>query len=294
MHANASQFVSSFIHLYIRFHSVFFSILGLTTWLGVTPRIAIASCIPICFLPLSIYVLLDKSPLKDHLETKITNQYEALQVDSSVEHSYNPTATPAPSLTQTSEFLLKVFPFVSYTYLSNFCLHLSMVAVLTTLTFPASPFPPRDHFLYYRLLSDAGIWFSGASLLTPYLSPEGIDVLRIRKIWLLVLLHISHLFLFIFASWYRFLPNFILVLVLCFTQGVLQGLVLIYSMMDTAILFPCPKDNGTALGLLEIGLSVGRVAAGLLGIITEKQLRQHCTYTLLLGRFCLARHKLCG
>ncbi|XP_031567288.1 uncharacterized protein LOC116302198 isoform X2 [Actinia tenebrosa] len=106
--------------------------MGLTTWLRVNPRIAIASCIPICFFPLVVYALLDKTPLKDHLST---SQYQPLEVDFTVEHSYKPTATSTSILTQKLEFLFKVFPFVSYTFLSNFCLHLSMVAVLTTLTF---------------------------------------------------------------------------------------------------------------------------------------------------------------
>ncbi|XP_031557175.1 battenin-like isoform X2 [Actinia tenebrosa] len=240
--------------------------LGLTTWLRVNPRIAIAFCIPISFFPLVVYALLDKTPLKDHHLS--TSQYQPLEVDSTVEHSYKPTATSTSFLTQKLEFLFKVFPFASYTFFSNFCIHLSMVAVLTTLTFPSSPFQPRDHFLYYRLSSDTGIWAGGASLLVSYLCPEWINVLRIRKIWLLVLLNVSHFLFFIFASWFRFLPSVIPVLVLCFTQGVVYGLSLIYSLMDAAMLFPCPKDNGTAMGIVEFGLSLGRFAAGILGIVT--------------------------
>jgi hypothetical protein len=263
---------------------------GLTTWLCVAPRIAIAACIPVCLVPVVIYVLLDKEPLKYHLGKSTDHspvQYTILVEECSEEYKTTPPSKPWPI----HVLLFKISPLIVYTYVGNFCIHFTMTAVLTTLTFPSSPFRPRDHFQYYRLLSDAGILFGGmGSLLVSCLCHKWIEFFRIRKIWILALLNVFHLFLFVFASWYRFLPNVLVVLVLCFTQGVLQGSILVQCMTTAADLFSCARDKGTALGLLELGISVGRIGAGILGVSTERYLREHCTNELMLGQFCLARH----
>lgn len=187
--------------------------------------------------------------------------------------------------------LFKSFPLISYCYTASFCIHLTMRAVLSTLTFPSSPFPPRNHFQYYRLLSDAGILIGGMGhLFISCLCNDFIGYVRVRKIWILVLLEASHLLLLFFASWYRFLPSVVPVLIMCLTQGVIHGMTLVQCVVNAANLFTSERDKGTAFGWIEVALSVGRIAAGFLGVFTEKYLREHCTFRLLLGRYCLARH----
>jgi hypothetical protein len=255
---------------------------GLTVWLCVAPRTAVAACIPFCLLPSVLYVLLDKEPLKHH---KTTN-YEHVQY----------TALEAPQTTSKAihELLLlfKVFPNICYGFATAFCLHISTTAVLPTLTFPSSPFPPRDHYQYFRLISDFGILFGGLEiLLVSCISCLWIEFFKIRRIWIRVFLNVSLLIFFVLASWYHFLPNVVVVLVLCYIQGHLYGSVLVLCLETSADCFTGARDKGTALGFVEVGLSAGRISAGLLGLFVERYLREHCTYNLLLGRFCLARHQ---
>jgi hypothetical protein len=249
-----------------------------------TTGIAIAACIPVCLVPVAIYVLLDKEPLKDHLSRV---QYTILVEECSEEYKTTPPSKPIHELV----LLFKMFPLIGYAYVGNFCTHLTMTAVLSTLTFPSSPFRPRDdHFQYYRLLSDAGMLFGGmGSLLVSCLCQKWMEFFRIRNIWIPALLNASHLLLFVFASWYRFLPSVIVVLMLCFTQGVLQGSMFVQCMVRAADVFSCARDKGTALGLVELGNFVGRIGAAILGVSTEICLREHCTNKLMLGQFCLAR-----
>jgi hypothetical protein len=283
-----SSYASGFKEVKLMF--VLFMFSGLTTWLCVAPRIAVAACIPVCLVPGAIYMLLDKEPLKDHLQKNKTDhedvQYTSLK-ESSKEHTALSPTKPMHELV----FIFKVCPLITYCFASNFCLHLTMTSILTTLTFPSSPFRPRDHLQYYRLLSDAGILFGGmGSLLVSCLCHKWIEFFRIRKIWILVLLNVSHVMLFVLASWLHFVPNVIMILVLCFTQGFAYGSTVVHCVTSAVNLFSCARYKGTALGLTEVAKSVGRSTAGLLGLFTERYLREHCTYRLMLGQFCLARH----
>ncbi|XP_031574578.1 uncharacterized protein LOC116308325 [Actinia tenebrosa] len=263
---------------------------GLTTWFCVAPRITIAVCIPICFIPLGIYILLDKEPLKDHLQgTAKLVQYTKLPQE---EYSNDKHDTTADKLiSKTFLLLVKSFPLFIYGYFSSFCIHFSMTAVLTTLTFPSSPFLPRDHFQYYRMISDAGIVIGGlGSFILGCTGQKWMNkFFGIRNTGLLVVINVIHMLFFVVASWHRFLPNVIPVFVLCFTQGIAFGIAAVQSLICATNLFSSPNDKATALRLQEVGVSVGRVGAAFLGVFTEKYLREHCTYNLLLGEYCLAR-----
>ena len=257
------------------------------------PRTVLAICIPFCFLPLVFYLLIDKEPLKDHLNKKTrlqSVQYTALNDD---DHSTDDEEEPTPISEQNSRiwFIFKAFPPIGYLYVSMFCITSLMTSVLTTLTFKSSPFPPRDHFQYYRLINNIAIAIGGSvSLVFSFLDNKWSDSFRIRKkMWVLSLLDVTHLLIFVLASWYRFLPNVYVVLVMCFTLGTIHGLTLVNCGVNSATLFSNPRDNGTAMGLMELGYSVARIAAALLGLSTEQLLREHCINRLMLGRFCLAR-----
>lgn len=254
------------------------------------PRIAIAVCIPICFFPLGIYILINKKPLEDHLKGKANLvQYTKKLHEEEYYNEKDTETTHEPK----SKFVLlvKSFPLFIYAYLSNFCIHFSMAAVLTTLTFPSSPFLPRDHFQYYRIVSDAGILTGGlGSFIFGCTDQKWMNsFFGIRNTGVIVAINVTHMFFFVLASWHRFLPNVMPVFVLCFTQGITFGLAVVQSMICATNLFSNPRDKGTALGIQEVGISVGRIGAAFLGVFVEKYLREHCTYNLLLGDYCLAR-----
>ena len=255
---------------------------GLTTWAGVAPRTVIACLIPVAFMPLVFYALLDKTPLTNHsTKTSLKHQeikYTALGKDADTR------------VTHDLAVLFKAFPCVSYYFLAVFCLHMTNAAVLSTLTFPTAPFRPRDHYQYYRLLSDGGIQVGGIEIvLASCWSKNCLELVKIRRVWILVLLHASCLLFFVFASWYRFLPNVYIVFGLVFVQGILIGSTAVQFAALTADSFQNPRDKGTAMGFLEVGRSFGRLTAGFVGLFVERHLREHCTNSLLQGEFCLAR-----
>ncbi|XP_031551696.1 protein BTN1-like [Actinia tenebrosa] len=268
---------------------------GLTTWLCVAPCFAIAACIPLCLIPLAIYLSLDKEPLKDHLRQTTDHQpiqYAILTDEELSDEQETPEAVPSLSKVL---FLFKALPIMGYNFISSTCCHVSVASVLSTLTFPSSPFLPRDHYQYYRLLSDSGMLFGGLLILVVSCFGEKcMEFFRIRKLWSLVTLNVIILLFFVFASWYRFLPNVIFVLVLCFVQGLLHGVTIVYCAQNIASLYSSPRDKGTALSLLQVSFSCSRLAAASLGFFVEPYLREHCTYRLMLGRFCLARHAAHG
>ena len=257
------------------------------------PRTVLAICIPFCFLPLVFYLLIDKEPLKDHLNKKTHQQSVQYTGVNGDDHSTDDEEEPTPISEQNSKiwFIFKAFPPAGYAYVTTFCIHFVMTSVVTTLTFKSSPFPPRDHYQYYRLINNIAIAMGGSvSLVFSCLDNKWSESIRIRKkMWVLSLLDVIHVLIFVLASWYRFLPNVYVVLVMCFTLGIIHGLSIVNCAANSATQFSNPRDNGTAMGLMELGISVGRIAAALLGLSTEQLLREHCTNRLMLGRFCLVR-----
>ena len=268
------------------------SLLGLTTWLCVAPQMAIVGLIPISLLPIVFYALLDKKPLKNHLTTKTaTNKHEKYMYTPLKENSNENIAGPSNKILHNALIIFKAFPYISYIYIAACSFYLSQAAVLSTLTFPSAPFGPHDHFQYYSLLINVGVLFGGLEyFFVMCICPKWAGNVKIKRVWILVLLHVSHLLFYVFASWYHFLTNISIVLVLCFIHGVVHGCILTQILACVARDFKSANDRGNALWYAEIGLSVGRIGSGLLGLFIEKYLREHCTNRLLLGTFCLARH----
>lgn len=269
---------------------------------------------PLSFVIIVIYSLLDKTPLNSTEKSS-----KASDVTSSEKAKYAPiptadkwtkndqyTSITASSSTMHLEprfskiFLRKVyiklkdlylvFPYFSYFLLALLILILTVNGVLTTLTFPSAPFRIRDHYQYYRLLVDIGAFLGGSELLIiSILRPEWTTTLRVRKVWILVILSSCHLIFFTFASWYRFVPSVYIVLALCFTTGYLFSSTLANTLICTTECFKSIDKKGTALGIVAVGCSLGQIVGGLFGIHVESMLKKHCTEELLVGNFCLAR-----
>jgi hypothetical protein len=262
---------------------------GLTTWLCVAPRTTIAAFVPLSWLLLVFYALLDKEPLRNHSIKKISQDNIHY---TSVPTTDNQHSTTLNTVVRRLDFFYKVFPFISYFCLTFFITLVSLNSIVTTLIFPSAPFLPRDHFQYYRLLGDVGYFLGGVELLfVSCIFPDWMTFFKIRKIWFLVLLNVGHLMFFLFASWYHFISNVAVILVLCLTQGLIHGSTTVHCLASSTESFTGTSDKGTALGLVVTGGSVGRLTAGLIGLFVEEYLREHCTNRLMLGKFCLARYR---
>ena len=194
------------------------------------------------------------------------------------------------SIEREVKLLSKYFCVIYYMGASEFLTQFSLTAILSTLTFKSSPFRPRDHYQYYRFLNDLGQMIGGMELsLVSFFCPGFLDIIKIRRIWILVLLSAGHMMVFISVSWFHFTDNVYIIFILCFTQGVTTGCATVQCFSLTADLFIDSRKLGTVLGYLEVSATVGKLSAGLLGVFVEKYLTEHCTHRLLLGRFCLAR-----
>ena len=245
-----------------------------------------------------MYALLDKEPLKAYKNSTKDIAYQPL--DDKVDDVQSATlcgnkVTKTESIGQKVKLLFNGFLVCYYRGLVNFLIQLSITAILSTVTFRSSPFPPRDHYQYFRFLSDFGIMFGGMELsLVSFFCPRFLETIKIRRIWILILLDVGHVMLFLPVSWFRHIDNVYLIFVLCFTQGVTSGCISVHIFSLAADFFSDSRKLGKVLGYMEVSISVGRLSAGLLGLFLEKYLRDHCEHQLLLGRFCLARHSSTG
>jgi len=212
---------------------------GLTTWTCIAPRNVLASCIPVCLITLAFYPFLsNKSLIKKKVDIA---KYQTIP--------QRPEDTKTTTTTRHIHFVIKVFPFASYYFLISFSLAISLASILTTLTFPSSPFLPRDHYQYYRLVSDVGIALGGLEVVLPScLFPQHVKILRIRSLWVVVLLHTMLTVFFLCASWFHFLDNAYTLLVLVFVQGVTHGLVVVHAMAMMPRLFHDAREKGAAMG----------------------------------------------
>jgi len=145
--------------------------------------------------------------------------------------------------------------------------------VTTTLAFANSPFPPADHYKYYLMVSFTGLGVGRSYLgLVDYIKPGLSDKFILRHTWLLVVISVCHVVLLILASWYRFLPNVWIVLLLVFTLGIYCEV--IYS--NVAVILgeiEDPREREFCMGLTSFGVAVGALVSA---FPVEKLLLNHC------------------
>jgi len=221
----------------------------------VAPRLVVSGLTPLCFLPILFYAFLNKEPLKNQSTKSATNHHDI---------KYTALEDQNPPEINVLLQVFEVWPIVTYIFIGGCSIHLSMTTVLSTLTFPNSPFPPRDHYQYYRLLSDVGFLFGGIEIvLVACLRSQWIELFKIRKLWILVSLNVGCLMVYLFASWYRFVPNVYVVLSLVFIQGLLHGTTGVNCIGRAASLYTKADDKVTAMVSLEVGVAVGRISSGL-------------------------------
>ncbi|KAJ7372774.1 hypothetical protein OS493_018052 [Desmophyllum pertusum] len=113
--------------------------------------------------------------------------------------------------------------------------------------------------------------------------------MQIKKTWILALASIAMMIFLVFASWYRFISEVAIILVLCFFIGVLTTMQYSNAPLIVAEIFPDVTKKEFALGLLTLGPSAGLLSALLMGLYVEPYLKRHCLDELGLGEVCFTR-----
>ena len=159
---------------------------GLTTWSCVSPKTAIMITIPLPALLLVFYAILDKDYLTDNSHGPQEHKQVEYSIVGTSPDSADQTTTVAekPSCGEKLYIGVKILPFIIPLFLSFFAEYMSNSSVVTTIAFPESHVPPRDHFLFYSLSYRIGK-FVGRSYLFIFacLPPDAMEFLKCDRTW---------------------------------------------------------------------------------------------------------------
>lgn len=283
---------------------LFSGFVGVTTWTCVPPRTAILITAPWAILYLIFYAILDKDPIYNGpTEHQALLNYEKIK-DSDPEDSdeeeiqhfsrdgEEPIKKPKGlDCNGKMNVSWKLVPFIIPLFMSFFAEYLIMSSVVTTVSFPSSGIMPRDHFQYYSLSYRMGKFVGRSYLFFFALCFDMSGFLHCRHTWVFALINLLHLLLFLFESWYHFLPGIWLVIIFCSTVGLNSGLIVLHSPHAVAsVLTPEEKEFG--FGLLTVGNAVGAFTAGLVGLATEPFLKKECHLHFPQQKeFCITRQR---
>lgn len=255
----------------------------MTTVICVSPQTTV---LLISWIPLSIFICYAVIEKRDYMPGHDSFQdiaYTSLPQVNAPTEGYSTTWSEKQALI-VQNFHLAVAFFVGY-----FSEFLTLNGVVTTLAFHNSPFDPRNHFVYY-----ACVFMIGECIGRSYISFLAfINVqytLVITKTWILSVILFSLFNLLTLASWYRFLPNVWIVLLLCFVVGLLAGsLYLNTYLVVTARGQDDEKGKAFSRAFLSVGPSAGVLFAGIVGLGLEPALRTHCLESSQFSEFCFTR-----
>ena len=183
----------------------------------------------------------------------------------------------------------RVWPIIASIISAWIAEYLIIQSVITTIAFPSAPFPPRDHYQYYIFVFLFGELFGRSYLIVlSYLLPNLAGKLTVRRIWFLAAAEISILVFFLLAAWYRFLTDVSIVLILAFIGGLIIGIMYV-NMLSVYSEIEDPKSREFVLGYASAATGAGAITAGLLGLLIEPWLREHCLSVALHSSFCFTR-----
>ncbi|XP_031550597.1 protein BTN1-like [Actinia tenebrosa] len=279
---------------------------GVTTWNCVSPRTAILITAPWSILYLIFYAMLDKEPVHEaaaslqNLNTRVS--YEKIKEsdgensdEDEVEHFSKDRAIKKKSTSlgcnEKMNVSWKLVPFIVPLALSFFAEYLVNSSVVTTISFPKSGIAPRDHYQYYSLAYRIGKFVGRSYLFLFSFLVDVSSLLKCRHTWIFALINLLQLMLFLFESWYHFLPGLWLAIVLCSTVGLVSGLIVLHSPHSVASVL-APEELEFGFGLLTVGNAVGGFIAGLVGLAVEPYLRKECVLHFASQKeFCFTRQR---
>lgn len=258
---------------------------GLTTWTCLSPRGTIMMTIPWPLLFFVLFALLDKERLLQI--TLPSPRSEETEEDNSGQDTKQ-----FVNFKDKLKVAKKIFPYITFLFITYFSEYLSNHAIITTIAFPKAPFQPRDHYPYYLLSYHVGKFLGRSHLfLVSAVCPGIVPYIRVRRTWILALIACLHGFIFFLASWFRFIPGVEIIIALCSSEGFTAGSMYLNSAHTVSDLIENDERRGFALSLLTVGNACGKLGAGLAGLFLEKILKERCITTLKLGEYCLTRHE---
>lgn len=266
---------------------------GLTTWSCIPPKTAILITIPLPFLIVFFYALLDKQYInKNSVGPKTHSAIKYTKVDHTSKGEKDEMLDPTKKSMYSEKLIiaLKISPFIVALCLNFFSEYLSMSSVVTTIAFPDSNIHLRDHFIYYTLSYGVGKFFGRSYLLLfAFLPSDAIESLKCSRTWILTVLGISHLTFFLFESWYHFVGYIWIIIVLCSTLGLVAGIIVALS-PHAVKQHVSPEEGEFALALITVGNGVGSFLAGLVGLFLEPYLTKRCKEHFPTNQeFCMTR-----
>ena len=258
----------------------------MTIWFCVPPRLALSVIIPGVLLILGAYAALDRKPLDEYSAKTQTRKNVKYEMLSTTDESCDHTFTGFTRLT----ICWSIVPLLIFLFWQYFVDYLSNHAVITTIAFQNSPFLPRDHYSYYISCNRIGKFCSYFFLfIFSCARPDHLGRVLTDKTWILALIGMSVHLVLVTASWFRFIPHVSIIMVLCFTEGLMTGAIYVNSAYVLEGTLTSTRSREFGLSLLTLGVSAGMLAAGLMGMFIEPALMGHCLYALKLNEFCFTR-----
>lgn len=263
----------------------------MTTWACIPPNTAISIMAVCLVLILAFYGIMDRK----HSESFSTEEndkfasvpYKPIGIDSADDD--NAKARPRMTFLEKVTAVSHVFPTMLCVILAWIAEYLIIQSVITTIAFVDAPFPPRDHYQYYIFVFLGGELFGRSYLIFfSYVWPSVVPKLVIRNLCSLMFAEVGILVFFIFAAWYRFLPNVAIPLVISFIAGVIIGIMYV-NMLTVFSEIEDDTQREFVLGYASAATGCGAFTAGLLGLALEPWLRHHCLKVSPSSDFCFTR-----
>ena len=128
------------------------------------------------------YALLDKDFIKNGSEQEIDYKRVDSIAESDGDEAFH--SLKKSSCNKKLGIALKILPFIIALCVSFFSEYLSMSSVVTTIAFPNSNIPLRDHFVYYSLSYGMGKFFGRSYLcLLAFLPSDALEFLKCSRTW---------------------------------------------------------------------------------------------------------------
>ena len=261
---------------------LFFLFTAMTTIICVPPE---RTLLIISWIPLAIflfYALMEKRQFKPAQDATTHKDVAYTSLNRKTEEEEE-TSTWG----EKRALIWRNLPLMLACFSGYFAEFLTLNGVVTSLAFPNSPFDPRTHFVYYACAFTIGE-FIGRSYITLLLLLNSKCTPVIKRTWILSAVLLS-LFIFLtFASWYRFLHSVWVVLLLIFIVGLLAGSLYLNTYLMAAGSEDV-KGKAFSRAFLSVGPSIGVLVAGLVGLVLEPTLREHCLHSAEFSEFCFTR-----
>lgn len=172
-------------------------------------------------------------------------------------------------------------------FVGLFADYLTMQGVVTTIAFETSPFDPRDHYQYYTMSFWIGELLGRSyGLVLSWGKPDWKVVTE--KTWILATILMVNLFFLILCSLYRFLPSYVVVMMLTFITGSTEGALYLNS-FALAGKDMSPRYKEFSRAFLTTAVQAGVLVAGLTGLWMEPALKEHCSHMIKNTEYCFTR-----